>query len=427
MPPSKPLAPPAGRDAPLPAWLAGGEARPERPRFDSVVVRGNGIGALVCAARLARSDALRGRVHIAAPRPVESRRLVNGCTLRARSLDYFAAALGCDRDALLDELFGERRSAAEAHTQRAGMAFEEETGRFRLGRIGLFMGEAADGDVLAYGLRNGHLAGRLADRVAALGVRFDDDVPDTFEACRARADGDRTLVVNGSHLPVSDLPAAAAPDRFVVASQLTLRRRENGALPPDSSFVGMRRRAGALDTGVFYPFVDPLSPAADAYGIFYRVVWPGPDFRKADEISIMRRTVEGVADALGFDPVDADETRGEAMVPCLPWRDVPSSRPDWLDLHRTYSACTPIITGDGMTRAGLAGWVAAELILAGEDPVPATNLSLRRWRGTNRGFALAVTRLSRLTAAVVGHAPGRGLRFVGAAPDMWAGLDRAMG
>jgi len=418
------LEPPAGRDASLPGWLARGEVRPERPRFDSVVVRGNGVGALVCAARLARSKSLHGRVRIAAPRPTESRRLVNGCTLRARSIDYYAAALGSDRDELLDALYGTQRRAAETHAQCAGRVVETGPGRFELGRTGVFMDRTSQGGVLAYGIRNSHLTAFLADRVADLGAPFANEVPDTLEACRDHADGARVLVVNGSHLPVHDLPAPLAPERFVVASQLTLRRRENADWPAHQSFIAARTRRRALDVGVFYPFADPLTPAANHYGIFYRIVRPGPDFRKGDEMAAMRRTVEGVADAMGFDPVDAEDTRGEALVPCLPWNDVETLRPDWLDLHRIYSACTPIVTGDGMARAGLAGWAAAELILAGDDPGPATNASLHVWRRTNRGFALAMTRLARLTAALVGFAPGGTLRLVGANPDMWASVAR---
>lgn len=416
------LAPPAGRDARLPEWLARGEQRPGSPRFDSVVIRGSGIGALTCAARLARSDSLGGRVRIAGPLPAESRRLVNGCTLRTRSLDYCGAALGTDRDDLIDELFGARREGAGTHAQRVGRVTEIAPGKFEIGRTGVFMDRAGQGGVLAYGLRNSHLAATLAARVAALGVSFGKSVPETFEACRSLADGTHPLVINGSHLPVSDLPAPAAPDRFVVASQVTFRRREASAWPSQHSFLAGRLRRGALDFGVFYPFADPLTPAADLYGIFYRIVRPGRAFEKANELAIMRGAVEGVADAMGFDPVDAEETRGEAMVPCLPWRDVPSLRADWLDLHRIYSSCTPIITGDGMARAALAGWVAAELILAGEDPAPATNLSLHRWRQANRGFALGMTRLARLTAALVGRAPGTTLRLVGVSPDMWAGV-----
>jgi len=416
------LEPPAGRDAQLPGWLAQGELRPERPRFDSVVIRGCGIGALVCAARLSRSESLRGRVRIAGSPQTGSRRLVNGCTLRARTLDYCGAALGTERDDLLGELFGARREGTGTHAQRVGRVTEVAPGKFEIGRTGVFMDRAGQGGVLAYGLRNSHLATTLAARVAALGVSFSDSVPESLDACRSLANGSHPLVINGSHLPVSDLPAPPAPKRFVVASQLTLRRRADADWPEHHSFLAGRLRRGALDFGVFYPFADPLTPAADFYGIFFRIVRPGPTFQKTDEIAIMRTAVEGVAAAMGFDPVDPEETRGEAMVPCLPWRDVPSVRADWLDLHRIYSSCTPIITGDGMTRAALAGWVAAELILAGEDPAPATNRSLHRWRQTNRGFALGMTRLARLTAALVGRAPGPTLRLLGVSPDMWAGV-----
>jgi len=153
---------PAGRDAPLPAWLARANAEPERPRFDSVVVRGNGVGALVCAARLARSKTLEGRVRIAAPRPAESRRLINGCTLRARSLDYYAAALGLETEVLVQSLFGAQTGVAETWSQRFALAREEAPGRFSLGPIFQWMGNDSRQRILAYGVRNGHLVGRLA-------------------------------------------------------------------------------------------------------------------------------------------------------------------------------------------------------------------------------------------------------------------------
>ena len=388
-------------------------------------MRGSGIGALVCAARLARSHALRGRVKVAGPLPAEDRRLVNGCTLRARSLDYYAAALGTTRPVLLRELFGTRLEEAETLDQATGVVEEIADGGFRLRKTGVFMKRAETRVAFAYGLRNGHLAATLARRVTALGVPFTGEVPGSFEACRALAGGERPLVVNGSHLPVDDLPSPPKPTRFVAASQVPLRRRADASWPRHRSFLAARRRAGALDLGVFYPFVDALSPAADFYGIFYRIVPADPAFRKPDVLAPMRSTVVGVARALGFEPVDPEETRGEAVVPCLPWSDVEAIRPDWLDLHRTYSACTPIITGDGMSRAGLAGWIAAELLLAGEDPVPATNASLHGWRRSNRGLALAMTRLSRIAAALLRHAPAATLRPIGSAPDMWAGVGAA--
>ena len=71
-----------GRDAALPSWIRAGAIPEERPRYDSVVIRGNGVGAMTLAGRLARSRSFAGKVVVAAPKPVESRKLVNGCTLR---------------------------------------------------------------------------------------------------------------------------------------------------------------------------------------------------------------------------------------------------------------------------------------------------------------------------------------------------------
>ena len=61
-----------GRDAWLPRWLAGAPT-PGAARFDAAVVRGNGVSALTCAARLARSEAFAGRVVVAAVRHYLSR------------------------------------------------------------------------------------------------------------------------------------------------------------------------------------------------------------------------------------------------------------------------------------------------------------------------------------------------------------------
>jgi hypothetical protein len=75
-----------------------------------------------------------------------------------------------------------------------------------------------------------------------------------------------------------------------------------------------------------------------------------------------------------------------------------------------------------MSRAGLAGWVAAEVILAGGDPVPVTNRSLHTWRSTNRGMAWLMTHLSRIGEPLLRRFPGPVLGRVGSLPDMWASV-----
>src|ERR1700747_1616408 len=68
--------------------------------YDSAVVAGNGIGALAFAGWLAQSPLFEGKVTVVAPPVVESRRLINGVTLRGRGIDFMSAAL----DTTLDEI-----------------------------------------------------------------------------------------------------------------------------------------------------------------------------------------------------------------------------------------------------------------------------------------------------------------------------------
>jgi hypothetical protein len=385
-----------------------------------VVIRGNGIGALTCAARLGRSASLRGRVRLAAPRAAENRRLENGCTLRARTLDYLAAALDDSPQELASLLFRERRAEAATQSQYFALASEHESGSFELQKHLRWM-EGSEKRPLAYGLRNGHLVTTLANRVEEIGVPFDDSLAESFDDCRQRAPGNNPLVINASHTPLAGVPTPHRPDRFVVAAQVPLRRREDSMLPLQASFASMRRRRGGSDTGVFYPFFDPLTPNANYYGIFYRIVKKAR-FERKTEIEIMRRCVEGVGCALGLETVDHEETYGEAIVPCIPWKNVPTHRPDYLDMHRTYSACAPVITGDGMTRAALTGWLSAESILAGEDPVDTTNQALRLWRSSNRAFAWGMTTLSAPLFPVLRRRPQALLRLSAGFPDSWASV-----
>ncbi len=415
-----------GRDATLPPWITSAARPDERPRYDSVVIRGNGVGALTLAGRLARSPAFAGKVVVAAPRPVESRKLVNGCTLRARSLDYYAAAFATTRQNVVETLFGPRHREAEVHRQFGSMSRSLGGGEFVIENCETWMdAKHSDGRPIAYGIRNGRLVGALADLLAPLSHQWIPELPKSLEDCRRLAPGKNPIVLNATHESLEGVPPKAAPTHFVVASQMTFtapRRRAVGLVADHGSFVSAVPREGALDTGVYYPFVDPLSPLAEYYGIFYRIVTPGPGFDKAAELARLRDTVVGVGRAFGLEPHDEHETGATAMVPCSPWHDDVNRHRGYVDFEAIYGAGTPIITGCGMSRAGVAGYVAAEAILHGADPVALTNAALIRWRRLNRAFATCMTTLSTPVAALVRRFPGLALNFVVDWNDTWAGV-----
>src|ERR1700752_1964083 len=73
--------------------------------YDSAVIAGNGIGALAFAGWLAQSPLFEGKVTVVAPPAVESRRLINGVTLRGRCVDFMSGALDTTLDEILKVMY----------------------------------------------------------------------------------------------------------------------------------------------------------------------------------------------------------------------------------------------------------------------------------------------------------------------------------
>ena len=420
-----------GRDARMPDGTVRG------PRlYDSIVINSNGIGAITFAARMARDPAFAGKVVVAAKPVVESRRLDDGCTLRARSIDYYAAANGVSREAVLTSIFGTDWRAAETDRQRAALCVRGADGRGReivnpvtFMEAGVVKPDRAPFVPFAYGIRNSRLAGALNDLARASGVQFVHEPAATMDDLRALAKGQRPLIVNGTPKPISGAAwqhKPPAPKHFVAAAQMAFTApwlEAKGKIGPQDSFVGMINRDGALDLCVFYPFQDPLSPNARFYGIFYRAIRHADAAGKAEQQTVLQQQLEDVADALGLSPDDPDETMMHAFVPVSPWRYIPSRQAGVLDLSRISGGGCPIIAGDGMARVGLGGLAAAEAILAGASPEDAMNRALTRWRQTNFVQYVAMTQMPRLSAFAMKKFPGAALAGFGLQRDwdMWAG------
>src|SRR5246500_2527702 len=88
--------------------------------YDSAVIAGNGIGALAFAGWLAQSPLFEGKVTVVAPPAVESRRLINGVTLRGRGVDFMSATLNTTLDEILEVMAGSTDSPPVAYRQAGG-------------------------------------------------------------------------------------------------------------------------------------------------------------------------------------------------------------------------------------------------------------------------------------------------------------------
>src|SRR6202008_3373617 len=103
--------------------------------YDSAVIAGNGIGALAFAGWLAQSPLFEGKVTVVAPPAVESRRLINGVTLRGRCIDFISAALNTTLDDILEVTSGSADAPPVAYRQAAAMAIQSGSS-YRFGRRG---------------------------------------------------------------------------------------------------------------------------------------------------------------------------------------------------------------------------------------------------------------------------------------------------
>lgn len=422
----------AGRDAYLPVWQKN-SPRPNACGYDSAAISGNGIGAAVMAAALNRSPEFQGKVTIVSPPVQESRRLINGVTLRARAIDYYAAALGLTRNDVLREIYGEAWRQAETDLQFGIMCGGADQD-YAIKRQACWMDgrdvrpDRTENAPLAYGVRNSRLAGALMSLARQAGVRFVDEDAHDFEALKAHAVGQNPIIINAKPKPLGSAETAwnaPTPTSFVAASQVTftdVHRETRGVLSQQASLCAFVHRDSILDMAVYYPFQDPLSPEATYYGIFYRVL-KADAYDKAHELSCLTDELTGVGEQIGLTVHDADDTMGQAVVPCLRWRGLQNRQKDVLDLAYIYSGGAPIITGDGMVRSAIGATAAADAILNGRDPVPEINRALRLYRFMNWAQCLAMTRYASATARILGWRPDFGLAGPGKSRDwdMWAG------
>ncbi len=370
--------------------------QPRPPDHDSVVVAGNGIGALTFAARLARSPEYAGKVVVAAPPISETRRLISGVSLRGRAADFIGDAIGIGTQELLASVCGAGRPLPTVHRRSSSLAqrngdgswqfaparpWRERRWRIRPGAQRGATGEPALPPALAYGLRNSQIVATIWDLVSGLGIQRIEEMPRSAAEMRAMAPGSRPLLVNASSDARLLGAAPKQPAQMILASQVPFLEKPVGAvhpLQPGTAYAPLVRRQGAIDVGYFTPFADPLSPNASWYGLVTRVLPSDSSFDPYRELEAMTEALFGIGEALGLTPDDPANTLGCALVPSAPdWGSIRAA-PGTLELRRAYFGGAPGFYMDGMLSAAAGGLLAARAVLSGTDPDLVVRRALRR-------------------------------------------------
>ena len=363
--------------------------------YDSAVIAGNGIGALAFAGWLAQSPLFEGKVTVVAPPVVESRRLINGVTLRGRGIDFMTAALDTTLDEILEVTSGSADSPPVAYRQAAAMAVQQGQS-WRFTKRGQWQNALAAERPISYGLRNSRVVGGMRELASKLPIEFVDERVESASHLRSFSAGRHPLLVNATTVPTLIGGEAKPPKRMVLGVQAPFIAPESGVSYPleaETAFAPAVRRAGTIDVGYFTPFRDPLSPRSNWYGIYVRVVDRDAPYNKEAEHRIMTEQLFDVAQAMNLIPDDPEETLGRALVPASPWGAVAPSAPGTLELKRHYSGGAPVVYADGMVMSLVGGVVGAEAVIRGVNPDDAIRRALRPWRRHNMLWYLETSKI----------------------------------
>jgi len=391
--------------------------------YDSAVIAGNGIGALAFAGWLSQSPLFEGKVTVVAPPVVESRRLINGVTLRGRAVDFMSAALDTTLDDILEEMSGSTDTPPVCYRQTAAMALQRGQS-WRFGRRGQWQNGLPDNRPIAYGLRNSRVVGGMRELASKLAIEFVDEKVESASHLRSFSAGRHPLLVNATTVPTLIGGEAKPPKRMVFGVQAPFIVPERGVSYPleaETAFAPVVRRAGTIDVGYFTPFRDPLSPRSTWYGIYARVVDRNATFNKDAELRIMTEQLFGVAAAMNLLPDDPEETLGRAFVPASPWGAVAPSAPGTLELKRHYASGAPVFYADGMVTSLAGGVVGAEAVIRGVNPDDAIRAALRPWRRHNLLWFLETNKIPLLSEMLVRANPAAAMAYPHTAGmNLWA-------
>jgi hypothetical protein len=391
--------------------------------YDSAVIAGNGIGALAFAGWLAQSPLFEGKVTVVAPPAVESRRLINGVTLRGRCIDFISAALDTTLDEILTVMSGSAEEPPVAYRQAAAMAIPRGSS-YRFSRRGQWQNGLSSDRPIAYGLRNSRVVGGMGELASKLPIEFVGERVESASHLRSFSAGRHPLLVNATTVPTLIGGQAKPPKRMVLGVQVPFIAPERGVSYPleaETAFAPVVRRAGAIDVGYFTPFRDPLSPRSTWYGIYARLVDRNSAVNKDAELRIMTEQLLGVGEAMGLTPDDPEETLGRAFVPASPWGAVPPSAPGTLELKRHYSGGAPVVYADGMITSLVGGVVGAEAVIRGVNPDDAIRSALRPWRRHNLLWCLETNAIPLLSEALMRANPAVAMAYPHTAGlNLWA-------
>ncbi|GAA0637418.1 hypothetical protein GCM10009547_47300 [Sporichthya brevicatena] len=379
------------------------------PVHDSVVIAGGkGITAWTLAARLARSEQFAGKVVVAGEPVTETRQIANGCSMRGTSADWLSYAVARPQAELIRRIAGPAFAGQPVATrQLTAMARPGIDGQWEIGPAAAWQGgRRGSNRPVMYGGRNSRMAGAMREMLDAGAIVDVDEPIRSLDDARALAPGRKPLFVNLTKNPKLFGGSAPPIKRVTLAWQCALRAGSGGLRHPltgTTAFAPLVYRDGAVNVGYFTPFADPLSPDATWYGLMVRPVRSGPEkIDKAREVAALREEVLGIAEAVGLEPVDLEETCFGGLAPAPAFGAPKRSAPGTLELRRLATPGAIAYYADGILGGAIGGVVAAEALIRGHDPHDAVVKALKPIRWFNDLWWFETARIPKLVDLAIG-------------------------
>jgi len=313
------------------------------------------------------------------------------------------------QNAYVDALYGDIVDGRGIGTRnQVTMATKGRSGAYEFGRIASFQGgKKGFARPLFYGARNSRMQGAIHELMNRDGVLEAPETVTSMDEAFSLALGRRPLIVNAGHN--SGLLSGRAPevDWATSAVQAPLKVRAGGfkTVETNASLVATVRRRNKVDVGLFNPYGDPLSPNSTFYGIIVGQVSKRAGYDKQQELNEITEELYEVADALGMDVDDADETLFAGMIPGAPWK-APASAPGTLELQLIAHQGVSATFSDGMTTGASAAVAAAEAVIRGLDPDRAARRAVREVTRDRRIWNIERNKIGPLYDLLIRAAPG---------------------
>jgi hypothetical protein len=348
----------------------------------SPLIIGGSVAGLALAGAFAQK--FRDRQVTLISQPIkENRRLIAGCSLRPTALALMAKAVDCPLERLVGDLAGGTGSFSNVSS---GVGCQNGD-RIRFHRpVNILMPSPIRGLSTRHSRILSALRNEL-NKFPNLEI-IEKSVRNLGEVQHLVSDG-RQVINATPTLDIGKRSERHAPKKYVVAVQIPCRKGIAGLQPPlrsATAYASLIRFSDGVHLAFFTPFFDPLTSSAEWYGINTKIVDADLIHEGGEEVLLkpVRRGLELMAESLGLEFVDPEETEGGSVIAINSCDSNEFHSREVYDAYYGFESGAPAIAADGMYAMVTGATAYVRALSESQSIDPAVDQALRGIRQGNR-------------------------------------------